>query len=108
MPSAEPGKAALYAVRALVEGLRDAGVLDVHTIRCIEERTTMCINAAGAIDSAGVGFDADESVSRRMGAWWLREAIAPTGSFATSEFSEHDSPQNWPSLAERQRSAEGE
>ncbi len=103
MPSADAGKAALYAIRALVDGLRDAGVLDMHTIRCIEERTTLCLNAAGAIDSAGVGFDADEAVSMRMGMWWLRECTVPTDQESVCQFSEHYKPQDWPALEARLR-----
>lgn len=105
--SDELAKAAMYAIRAIVEGMRDAGQLPQKTIEAIEERTKYGIYAAGAIEGSGQGFDADEPRAIRHGMWWARECIAPFGDTVPGITEHPRDPYEWPSLELRQKSDEG-
>ena len=96
------GRAALYALAAIVEGLRDAGVLTPEVLAAIESRTEQGINMAGAIDFAGKGFHPSEPDAIRHGMWCAREFIAPTGSVYDAINGHPANLRNWPTLATRQ------
>lgn len=95
------GRAALYALEAIVSGLRDAGILTPKALEAIERRTQMGLDYAGAIDFAGRGFDPKEPHAIRHGMWCAREFIAPTGDQWAAIDGHPGDLRNWRSLEER-------
>ncbi len=94
------GKPALYAIQALVDGLRDAGILTEKAIAAIERRAEVQINYAAVLDSAyAAPRSPDEAAAIRHGIWWLRESIASTGQYLPGPISEHPTHfHDWPKL----------
>ena len=101
-------RASMYAFRALVGALRDAGRLDDDLVRAIQGQVTMHVNYADVLGSnAAVPPDPDEARIIRHGMWWLCESVAPTANYEPAPVTDHPRfSHEWPDLEAQLRDDE--